>query len=325
MDLKLTKIMAALSENNITKENATQLLVSLIENSTNTEIRKKSIHYLKKININQDFLFQFLENLLVTDTNNQIRVLAAQTIRERFLDRALKPMKWAICYERDYDCLMEIIETLLSINTAEAKEIIWQKIQQKRERMYIDNRQNYLNKQFRKSTEWIVKEKNILIDVLGEILVNYLTIQRLIEKFYTVFFEWEKGVIQKLDLSEIGWNVNVWKQKYAERISTLSEISEIQRLTHLKRLDLSKNRLSSIKKLTNLRKITHLWLSNNKLKDLKNIEYLKMFPNLQFLDIAGNRIADNIQQNDMKGIYLVKHHGFGKKLNQFNILYELYS
>jgi hypothetical protein len=237
-------------------------------------------------------------------------------------------MRWALHYESDYHCLMEIIDALTKINSNQAKQILWDKIQRLKKRRYIDKRKNYPNRRFRKSLKIFLQERkyeNVHVQELAEILINYLTIQRIIERFYTVFFKWENGLISELDLSEIGWNVNVWKQKYAERISDLSEIKEIQRLTQLKKLDLNNNRLSSIKQLTNLTKITHLYLSNNRLKDKKNIEYFKEFPNLKFLDIAGNEITRIIEREEMEGVYLVKRHGFGEKLNHFSILYGLYS
>ncbi|MFO8017814.1 MAG: hypothetical protein R6U96_04210 [Promethearchaeia archaeon] len=328
MDSKLAEILEDLDHKRITRETAIQLLLSLIENSKNTQTRKKSIIYLNNLQENQDFFFKLLENLLVTDANSKVRTLAAHIIRRRFLERALIPMAWAITHESDYECLIEIIETLIEINTHKAQTIIWNRIQEIIERKYLDKHRNYSNKEFRKNITTLFQGKeyqDFPIERLAEILINYLTIKRLTERFYTVFFEWEQGVITKLDLSEIGWNVNVWRQKYAERIKNLSEIPEIKRLTYVKELNLNNNHLTNIRTLSTIGSITHLYLANNKLKEKKNIDYLKRMPKLKFLDIAGNKLAEVVEKNEIEDVYIVKHHGLSKNVNQFNLLYRLHT
>ncbi|MGV9197368.1 MAG: hypothetical protein ACOC4M_00845 [Promethearchaeia archaeon] len=326
MDPKPARILEDLNSKKIRRETALQLLISLVENGKNITTRKKSIIHLAEIGENSDFIFEFLENLLITDAQSEIRALAARKIGNKYFRKAFNPLIWAFNHEFNYECLMEIIDALVKINEPKVKKFFWNNIQERAEQNYIDKKHNYSNKEFRNSIQQLFHDKGyeyFHLEYLAEILINFLTIQRLIEKFYTVFFEWEDGVVKKLDLSEIGWNVNVWRQNYSERIKSFSEIEEIKRLKHLKVLDLNSNRLSNIKKIENLESLTHLYLANNRLKEKKNIDYLKKLPNLIFLDIAGNKIADLIQKDEMGDVYVVRRHGFGERLNQFSILYGL--
>ena len=42
-----------------------------------------------------------------------------------------------------------------------------------------------------------------------------------------------------------------------------------------------------------------MYLSNNKLSDPNNIEYLSQLPNLEFIDLRGNEIAKIINVSDL--------------------------
>jgi len=65
-------------------------------------------------------------------------------------------------------------------------------------------------------------------------------------------------------------------------------------------LDLSNNQIEDINKLKDLNSLTHLMISNNKLKDLKNLNFLQSFPNLEYLDLCGNKIVNYIKPTDFK-------------------------
>ena len=44
----------------------------------------------------------------LADTNEKVRNIAIKAIRERFINKALTPMKWAIEYESNYYCIINI-------------------------------------------------------------------------------------------------------------------------------------------------------------------------------------------------------------------------
>jgi len=70
-------------------------------------------------------------------------------------------------------------------------------------------------------------------------------------------------------------------------------------LTHL---NISNNQLKSIQELIYLKNLTHLYLSNNIIKDMKNMEYIKQMINLKYVDLAHNPIANYITSHDFEKI-----------------------
>ena len=121
----------------------------------------------------------------------------------------------------------------------------------------------------------------------------------MIKNFYTLYYKVEDGLVTGLDLSDLGWNVNVWRQKYAERIEKISEIVGLMNLKHLKSLDLFNNRIRDVKDLIKLENLTHLYISNNKL-NIDNLKNFEKMDKLKFLDIHRNEIADSIEIQEIR-------------------------
>jgi len=197
---------------------------------------------------------------------------------------------------------------LVEINTPSSREILIDELQKIRQKEFIDDNKNYSNENFKESLASLLQKKNIeslTSEQLAEIIINHKTIVALINKFYTVYFEWQDALISRLDLSEIGWNVwNVWRQKYADRIIELSEIIGLNNLKQLKVIDLSNNRIRKIKDLLALKNLTHLFISNNRIENIENLDYLKKMKNLRYLDISGNKIATMIPRKVLLSIEL---------------------
>jgi len=118
------KIYEEFLDKSLDKNSAGLLLISLIENVDDNEIRYDSIYILEKIEALDDRVFKLLENLLVSDSNDKIRNAACLYIQNHFLYKASAPMKWAIQHETDYHCTINIIKTLSMINDAESKSIL---------------------------------------------------------------------------------------------------------------------------------------------------------------------------------------------------------
>ena len=191
------------------------------------------------------------------------------------------------------------------INDAESKSILIDELNKITIRKFVDENKQYDNEKFKqslKNLQKIKKLENLNTIELADIVINYKTISALIKKFFKIYFEWENGVVVWLDLSELGWNAD--RTQYASKMSDLSEITGLQYLTNLKKLNLSNNKLSSIKELTILKNLTHLGLTNNKIEDRSNIMYLKQLPNLIYADLSDNNIAYKIDKNDFGDTYI---------------------
>jgi len=172
---------------------------------------------------------------------------------------------------------------------------------------YLDKERRIDNKKFKKSLKKLLREKSIdsiTHSTLAEIAINFMTISLLTKKFYSVFFEVEKGLIVKLDLADVEYEVRGWKGDYKNNIRKISEITGLSNLKNLTELNISNNLIEDIKDLVLLEKLTHLYISNNKIKDLKNLAYLKKMTKLNYLDIAGNQISNHIDITEFKNLEL---------------------
>ncbi len=57
----------------IDKKSASEVLINLVENSQDENLREESINYIKKIGLKNQSIFEFLENLFISDLNANIR------------------------------------------------------------------------------------------------------------------------------------------------------------------------------------------------------------------------------------------------------------
>ncbi|UCD01865.1 MAG: hypothetical protein JSV23_02265 [Promethearchaeota archaeon] len=101
------KIQKDFSTGDLSKENAAELLISLIESSDNAEIRVDSIKALEKINFQNENIFKILENYLISDENAVIRASVASYIIENFPEDGLSAFRWVIQHE-DSPLVMKI-------------------------------------------------------------------------------------------------------------------------------------------------------------------------------------------------------------------------
>jgi len=305
MILTPEKICEEFENNNLDKHTAFDLLISLIENSENENDRVKSIESLEKIGIFNGKTFTILENILISDSNGNIRNAAVKVIEKKFSnEKALVPLKWAIKHESNYECLITIIKTLEKINDKEAKAILIEQLKKIRKTKYLNKDKNIQNKRFKKTLKGLFKERKyeeLTHKELGEILINYLTVRNLIEQFPNVYYELDPktALIKELDLSDyMEYEVKGTPWGWKNNIKKLSDINGLLNLNNLEKIDLSNNQIKNIKKLIQFVNLKHLILTNNKINALENINHLKTLPNLEYLDLRGNEIAKNIRLNE---------------------------
>ncbi|UCD01374.1 MAG: hypothetical protein JSV23_10940 [Promethearchaeota archaeon] len=293
-----------LKKNTINKSTAYDLLTSLIENSKSENVRVESIRSLEKIGLYHDKLYILLENLLISDASNKIRMAAAEFIKNRFLEKAIRPFKWAIKHENDYECLITIIQKLEEINNNESKLILVNEIKRITKIKYLNKEKRIENKKYKKIIKKLSKSEkfnSLTHKKLSEILINYLTIANLTKQYPNVFFEInpQNGLIKELDLSDyLEYEVKGIPFGWKNNIESISEIEGLKHLRHLNKIDLSNNKIKNVKELVNFENLTYLILTNNKISELKNLEYIKKIPNLEYLDLRYNDIVKNVNLNE---------------------------
>ncbi|MFX0106605.1 MAG: leucine-rich repeat domain-containing protein [Candidatus Hodarchaeota archaeon] len=304
MVLTPQEIFEELKKNRINKFTAYDILTSLVENSRSENIRVESIRSLEKIGLFNDNLFRVLENLLISDSNGKIRKASAEFLKNRFLEKAIRPFKWAIKHETEYECLITIIQSLERINNNESKLILNNEIKRITKTKYLNKAKRIENKKYKKIIKKLLKSNkyySLTQKELSEILINYLTIVNLTKQYPNVFYELnpQNGLIKELDLSDyLEYEVKGIPFGWKNNIKSISEIVGLKNLRHLNKMDFSNNQIEDIKELVNFENVTHLILTNNKISELQNLEYIKALPNLEYLDLRYNDIVKKINPNE---------------------------
>ena len=163
-----------LRKGKIDKITASEILISLIENLDEIDARLESIHILREINFKNSKIFSILENLLLSDSNEKIRILAAEVLTSLFEQKALPPLKWALEHENSLNCLTNIIINIGKINDNKAKYVILNKINEINKKKYRYN----LKIIFRENSIDSLSNRE-----LAELLVDYYIISSLKIRF----------------------------------------------------------------------------------------------------------------------------------------------
>ncbi len=288
----------------IDKSTATKLLTSIIENYDEENFRLEAINILNTLKIATKTLFEFFENLLLSDSSEVIRNAAAKYVSINFLEISLPVFLWVIQHETSYHCLVTVVNSLVKIQTSEAKSILIEHLKKIRDIKYLNVDKGFGNKKYRKALKSYFKRNlinKLSPEQLAAILINFLTIKNLIEEIPNAYFELDEKLllIDKLDLSDyLEFEVKGTPWGWKNNIRSLSQITGLSNLKHLKTLDLSNNQIGDLEGINELENLTHLVLPNNQISDLKNLEYINQLTNLQFVDLCGNDISKNVKNKD---------------------------
>jgi hypothetical protein len=288
----------------IDKSTATKLLTSIIENYDEENFRLEAINILNTLKIATKTLFEFFENLLLSDSSEVIRNAAAKYVTTNFLEISLPVFLWVIQHETSYHCLVTVVNSLVKIQTSEAKSILIEHLKKIRDIKYLNVDKGFGNKKYRKALKSYFKRNlinKLSPEQLAAILINFLTIKNLIEEIPNAYFELDEKLllIDKLDLSDyLEFEVKGTPWGWKNNIRSLSQITGLSNLKHLKTLDLSNNQIGDLEGINELENLTHLVLPNNQISDLKNLKYINQLTNLQFVDLCGNDISKNVKNKD---------------------------
>ena len=77
----------------IDKAYAINLLISIIQNSSNVNLRTRSLDFLLKVEPSDEKIFHLLENLFISDSDEEIRRIAGNMLRILFQEKAIEPMR----------------------------------------------------------------------------------------------------------------------------------------------------------------------------------------------------------------------------------------
>ncbi|TFG00712.1 MAG: hypothetical protein EU541_01520 [Promethearchaeota archaeon] len=247
-------------------------LISIIENSENIKDRIESLQELAKVGEANERYYNLLENLLISDSNHKIRYLAANSLKELFLNKSFIPMKWSFKHESSVKCLIAITNTLGAINNSKSRKFLWNELQ------------NVSIKKYREHIDTLLEKRKLdgySGPKLAELLNNCHVIRFLENKFGKLRYSLKLGKVIRLDLSNANSHVFNYKiLKLPDFIGVLKDLTK---------LDLRFNRIKSIpNSIKNLTSIKYLDLSYNKIKKLPtDINSLQL---LEYLNLKSNKI-----------------------------------
>ncbi|MHA2399057.1 MAG: leucine-rich repeat domain-containing protein [Promethearchaeota archaeon] len=225
MELIPSKIYGNFLNGSADKSHTLDSLINIIKTHENDIVRKECIETLNKLDFHQVTIFKLLENILISESNENLRFAAARVMRDKFSEKCLRPFLWALHHESSYTCLITIIKSLEEINNEKIALDLIEEIN----KILIDD-----------SCSKIVP--NLSIDFLrcknqielAEILINHITVLFLQKKFKNLRFIIEKGLVVELDFSKVEKQVINWKDR--ESLLNSSDIYGIAHLSNLKKI-----------------------------------------------------------------------------------------
>jgi Leucine-rich repeat (LRR) protein len=269
-------------------------LIAIIENSNNTEKRLESIRNLSGVLGKNDKMFKLLEHLLISDSDVEIRCLAAESLRKNFSEKLFEPMMWSIQHESSIRCLKIVFKSLLFY--MENLELSDQNSKLK----LIEHINTFNDSEFKIAIKNFSENKSVQethVTELIEIIYNYVSLSFLKKKFWRIKYKIEGLNVVELDFIFKGLTEIPKPIKYLKSIKKLSfkynQISKLPdwcgNLTSLQQVDLSQNQLSSLpESIKHLYKLKILNLEGNDFTLLP--ESLFSLHSLEILNIKSNSI-----------------------------------
>lgn len=87
-------------------------LISKLEYSQDTEQRICLITQIGESEIISQKIYKLLENLLISDADDKVRVVALNILKKKFYSKSIKAIKWCFKYDTSIELLLEIIENI---------------------------------------------------------------------------------------------------------------------------------------------------------------------------------------------------------------------
>jgi len=324
----LKVILRRVKDGELNKNDAAEILISLIEESDNPEVCVECIDVLEKISYKSEMIFKILENHLISDKNPSVRNAAVKVLISNFFKEGINSILWAIEHDNSPLVLKSISDFIKECNEPQI-DLLSQKLY------------NWTNK-FASSIDIVPEEAKFFLDL--EVLLAYgnenYTIDTDTYKYFRIITDYKTKepwlVLKNQHVEILNFNYFNWKyiKNNKEQIESLLNLSNphlflssiqgyyfgdntpvkipdsIRLLTRIKNLNLSGNKIKeiplSIKFLTSLEKLD---LSKNEIQEIP--EWITSLCSLKFLNLNNNKIEkipESIKDiNSLKDLRLSKN------------------
>lgn len=319
-NLAPNKIYEGFKHKKLNGNRASEMLMSLIENASDNDFRTQlqSLKFIGLVADRDKDVFNFLENLLISHSNDQIRGNAASVIIRNFPNKAKKPLIWALKHERSNLCLILMINSLEKTSVPDLKLLLKLKKYVSIEG-HIFFQSGYLLILNGRNIDDMIKIENIEnLTKLRKLYLNFNRIREIIgldnlSDLRSLYLQGNRisnisGLknlknleyiyLNNNEISEIaGINYNTNLKMIQLFDNKISKIKGLKKTRYLEVLNLRNNDIYEISGLTSLENLKRLDLSNNQINEIKGLENLTK---LEFLDLSYNKI------NEVKGLEKLK-------------------
>jgi Leucine-rich repeat (LRR) protein len=222
MDLIPRKIYEDFISEKKSKNESINLLINLIENIDDDIIRNDCVDILNKFDLIHLKVFKILEDILISDQNQNLRYSAAQVMRDKFIKKCLNPFIWTLQHETSYDVLITVIK---SLNNTDDNRIV---------SLLMDELRKTSNNEIWDGIIPLIKQnlfKQASLENIVDILINLVTLNYLKKKFHVFDFIIDNGFIIEVDFSKVDNHVINWRDRNASQ-----DTSEIIGIANLKKI-----------------------------------------------------------------------------------------
>ena len=87
-------------QNKISIMEGIEFLISIIEKSDNCSSRLEGLETLRKLKVQEIIIFKTLENCVISDENEQIRIISAKIILDYFIQAGEECLEWALLNDK---------------------------------------------------------------------------------------------------------------------------------------------------------------------------------------------------------------------------------
>ena len=241
--------------NNITKAEFINLLSSYIENSHDLNLRRESLKILNIFQEKNQDIFKILETVLISDENEELRVLAMESLIKNYFEESIESLKWTILNDKS-PIVLKILK----------------KISENGKTKFSETFKNKFNERYQK----VAKKYNLTVQE-APVLID-------------LDFDLNKNIYS--DFIYDNYSICIIKEHHIRELSLSFRNSLPESLGSLKRLetlDLRCNNLTSLpESLAKLKKLKYLNLSWNNLSIVPT--FLNKMDSIEFLDLSNNNI-----------------------------------
>ncbi len=263
-DLTPDKIFSSYKHRELDKTTSLNYLRTIIENIENGKVRRDAVLIFTEIGGKSEEVFEYLEELLVSDNYPIVRSTAADVIIRNFLNHGRRVLKHVISYEHSTNCLLGILESLEHKVSGKDEELI---------KYWYGEIYEWLKDLFRTSPRDDFEGLSAQ-ELIGLIILMSNVKDSSFDDYYAPKIKIKDGHVVLISLNEINGMGN----------------ESLKQMPDLKELEFRNCYPGNLTGLSNLRTLNIFGGEYRKLKSIKSLTGLDTLVNLEHLNLSGNAL-----------------------------------